>query len=342
MAKTAVLLMNIGSPDRPTIFSVWRYLTQFLNDKRVIDLPWIFRKILVNCIIIPFRVVNSTRLYRTLWTPQGFPLRYISEELQQKLQSKLGREYQVFLGMRYGHPSYKTALSEIKAKQFDQLILVPLFPHYAMSTTESALAAAQKEIEKLHLKTKIYTVTQFYNDPKFIENWAAHIQQYQPQNYDHIVFSYHGLPNSHLKKCHPKIDVKACNCAHEMPDYGAFCYRATTYETSRLLAKKLNLQTNDYTVAFQSRLSKNWMTPFTDQVLLEKIKEGKKKILVVAPSFVTDCLETSLEIGMEYKNLFLSQGGEQFQLVSSLNAQDSWVSTLKRLIQKSELNKIAQ
>jgi ferrochelatase len=333
--KTAVLLMNVGTPDEPTVKSVRRYLTEFLNDKRVIDLPWLLRKFLVNGIIIPFRVKNSTRLYRKLWTDKGSPLIFYTEELQEKLQKWLGDDYEVFTGMRYGNPGYKTALAQIKQKGFGQLVLVPLYPQHAMSTTETSLVAAQKEAKKLGIKAKIFEVPQFYDRPDFVEAFASLARKYDVAKFDHIVFSYHGLPNRQAEKCHPGIKVESCNCHLTFPEHGKFCYRATAYETSRLIASALQLSKADYSVAFQSRLSKNWLTPFTDTVLLEKLKEGKKNVLVLAPSFVTDCLETILEIGYEYKEIFLENGGENLQFVPSLNAEDAWVETLGKIVQES-------
>ena len=334
-AKTAVLLMNVGSPDKPTVPAVRKYLTEFLNDERVIDLPYLLRKFLVNVIIIPFRAKNSTKLYRQLWTKKGSPLIYISEELKEKLQEELGDNYEVFMGMRYGNPGYKAALADIKKKGFEKLILLPLFPQHAMSTTETSFVAAQKEIKKLGIKAEVSEIGQFYQDPKFIDAFAERISQYNLEDYDHIILSYHGLPNRHLEKCHPGIKVENCSCQNAMPEHGAMCYRATVYETSRLLAAKLNLRPEQYSVGFQSRLSKNWLTPFTDELLAEKLAEGKKKILIAAPSFVTDCLETIVEIEFEYAEDFMKEGGEKLQLVSSLNAEDSWVETLVNIIQES-------
>ncbi len=332
MGKIAVLLMNVGSPDEPTVSSVRKYLTAFLNDKRVIDLPWLLRKFLVNAIIIPFRVKKSTGLYQHLWTEKGSPLIYYSEELKQKLQVQLGDSFQVFVGMRYGNPGYKKALSEIKKKGFEKLILVPLFPQHAMSTTETAVVAAQKEIKKLGIKSEIIEVGQFYDHPKFIDAFVVQARKHDLSKFDHIVFSYHGLPNRQVEKCHPGIRVESCNCKSVLPNHGKFCYRATCYETSRLIASKLNLTGSDYSVGFQSRLSNNWLTPFTDAILRKKLSEGKKDILVFAPSFVTDCLETILEIGVEYGEEFKQNGGNKLQLVESLNVENTWVEVLAEIV----------
>lgn len=330
--KTAVLLMNVGSPDEPKVPAVRKYLTQFLNDKRVIDLPFLLRKFLVNVIIIPFRVKKSTGLYQQLWTEKGSPLIFYTEELKEKLQIRLGNYYDVFIGMRYGNPGYKNALSEIKKGDFKKLVLVPLYPQNAMSTTETSVVAAEKELKKQAIKAEVVTVEQFYDHPKFIDAFIQQAKKYDLKSFDHFVFSYHGLPNRHVEKCHPEIKVGDCNCHTTFPDHGKYCYRATCYETSRLIAKRLNLDAADYTVGFQSRLSNNWLTPFTDAVLEEKLKEGKRNILVFAPSFVTDCLETILEIGVEYGEEFEKKGGNKLQLVESLNAENQWVETLAEII----------
>lgn len=332
MGKTAVLLMNVGSPDEPKVPAVRRYLTQFLNDKRVIDLPWLLRKFLVNAIIIPFRVKKSTGLYRQLWTEKGSPLIYYTEELREKLQIQLGDSFAVFVGMRYGNPGYKAALSEIKKQGYKQLVLVPLYPQHAMSTTETSIVAAEEEIKKLGIRAEVFNVEQFYNHPKFLNAFVAQAKKHDFSRFDHIVFSYHGLPNRQVEKCHPGIKVGDCSCQNSFPEHGKFCYRATCYETSRLIAEKLLLKKSDYSVGFQSRLSNNWLTPFTDAVLQQKLEEGKKNILVLAPSFVTDCLETILEIGVEYGEEFEKNGGNKLQMVESLNAEEMWVEALADIV----------
>lgn len=338
--KTAILLMNVGSPDKPEVGSVRKYLTQFLNDKRVIDLPWLLRKFLVNAIIIPFRVKKSTGLYQQLWTKNGSPLIFFTEQLKEKLQKSLSRNYGVFVGMRYGNPSIKNALVEIKKAGYTKIVLLPLFPHFAMSTTETALIEAHKQIDRLQINAEVYRVEQFYDHPKFIAAFVKQAEKYDLEKYEHVVFSYHGLPNRQVEKCHPGIKVGDCQCNQELPEHGKFCYRATSFATSRIIADELGLAKNEYSTGFQSRLSKNWLVPFTDDLLKEKLKEGKTNILVLAPSFVTDCLETILEIGVEYKEDFIKTGGENLQLVDSLNAEDIWVETLKDLVYESIKQKV--
>jgi len=332
---TAILLMNVGSPNEPRIFKVWKYLTLFLNDKHVIDLPWLPRKILVNLIIIPFRVRHSTRLYQRLWAGRGSPLIFFSEEMSRKLGAKLGANFKVFVGMRYGNPGYKKAIEKIKKEGFQRLVVFPLFPQYAMSTTETALKAVEKEIEKQQMNIELHRVEQFYDHPGFIAAFAGQALKYNLKKYNHVVFSYHGLPNRQLEKKHPGIKVQDCNCAEFMPEYGSHCYRATCYATTRKLAKQLGLQKKEYSVAFQSRLSRNWMAPFTDDIILEKLKEGHKKILVLAPAFVTDCLETLVEIGEDYRQMFQNAGGETLQLVESLNAESSWIEAMENIVKET-------
>jgi len=326
--------MNVGSPDKPAPGPVWVYLTEFLNDKRVIDLPWLLRKFLVNLIIIPFRLMNSTHLYKLLWTERGSPLIYHSFEMKNKLQTLLGDHFEVFVAMRYRKPDYKKVIAKIKKAGYKRLILFPLYPQHAMSTTETTVVAVENELHRQHADLELKVVPQFYDNPQFIETFAEKGLAYDLDKFDHVVFSYHGLPDRHLKKVHPAVDIGKCTCDQEMPAHGKFCYRATCFATTRLLAEKLNLRSEDYTVAFQSRLDKNWMAPFTDEVILKKLKEGKKRILVFAPAFVTDCLETIIEIGDEYRELFLEKGGERLQLVDSLNSDDKWIRTMVSLIEE--------
>lgn len=331
--------MNVGSPDEPKIGSVWRYLTEFLNDKRVIDLPWLLRKFLVNFIIIPFRVKNSTRLYQMLWEEKGSPLIYYSFEMKEKLQARLGDKFKVFVAMRYQNPDYKKVIAQMKEEGFQRLVLFPLYPQYAMSTTETTVVAVKKELARQNATIDLSVVDQFYDHPQFIQAFAEQAKKYDLSKFDFVVFSYHGLPNRHLEKCHPGIKVDDCTCPGSMPEHGQRCYRATCYATTRLLASELGLNSGQYSVAFQSRLDKNWMEPFTDEVLLAKLEEGKKRILVFAPAFVTDCLETIIEIGDEYREIFIEKGGEDLQLVESLNAEPHWITAMESLVKGADIQK---
>jgi ferrochelatase len=335
--RKAVLLVNVGTPDAAEVKSVRRFLSAFLNDPYVIDLPWLLRKILVNLIIIPFRAKSSTQLYQQLWEKEGSPLLSNSMKLRDKLALKMGEEYHIFLAMRYGNPSLKKALIEIQKENFDELILIPLFPQYASSTTETVYQKVIQETKLFSTFPKIKFVDQFYREPEFIEAWWARAQSYDFNNYDQILFSYHGLPLSHIQKSHPEHDLKTCGCEHKMPEYGQHCYKAATYETTRLLVEKFKLKEGEYVHSFQSRLSKKWLRPFTDESLLQLAREGNKKVLIFAPAFVADCLETKVEIGAEYAELFKKAGGKQLDLVESLNDTEAWVQALGKIIERASL-----
>lgn len=331
--KTAVILINVGTPDEPKVTAVRRYLTEFLNDRRVIDIPLVLQKILVNLIIVPFRAPKSTKLYQRLWTEKGSPLLYFSESVQAGLQEKLGAKADVFMAMRYGNPSIGKALSAIQAGNYDRVIVFPQFPQYASSTNGTAIQAVIDGMRKWNTIPEVKVINQFYDHPAFLDAFADRIRSYQPEQFDHVVFSYHGLPNRHLEKNHPAESIKTCNCETALPEFGKFCYKATCYQTSRELASRLGLQPGQYSVSFQSRLSNNWMTPFTDKNLMERAQSGCKNILVVAPSFVADCLETTVEIGYEYKEMYEREGGEKLQMVESLNDSPAWIEAMDEILQ---------
>ncbi len=332
MNKTAVILSNTGTPDDTSVKAVRRYLKEFLGDKRVISIPWLMRKILVNGIIAPFRAPKSARLYKKVWTLEGSPLILFSESLKAKLQNSLGDNYHVLLGMRYGNPSLLNAMEEVKKKGYRKIIVLPLYPQYASSTTGSILDLVYGEIKSWNTIPSVSTLGQFYDDPGFLNCFADNIIKLNPAEYDHILFSYHGLPLSHLRAAHKGKDCSHFNCTREINHHNALCYHATCYATTRLLAEKINCKPDKYTVCFQSRFSKNWLSPFADEEVVNKAAQGKKKLLIVSPAFVTDCLETIIELGDEYKELFFENGGEQFNWVQSLNDKDNWVDVLTGLI----------
>ena len=330
--KKAVVLVNVGSPDQPKVKYVRKYLTEFLNDRRVIDLPLILQKFLVNFIIIPFRKRNSTRLYKRLWTDEGSPLIFIQQKVTNELNKILGDEYEVISAMRYGNPSFKKILNQLEKEKYSEIIIVPLYPQYASSTTGSVVQLSMKKIQHWEVIPKVSFIDQFYYSDVFINAFVERAQQYNLNDFDHFIFSYHGLPDRHIHKTHPSISIGKCNCTEKMPEHGTYCYKATCYETTRLLVKRLNIPPHKYTVSFQSRLSKNWLTPFTNEILVEKAKTGLKNIMVFCPAFVTDCLETIIEIDYEYKELFENNGGENLTMVESLNDLQIWIEGLKTLI----------
>lgn len=331
--KTAVLLLNVGTPDSPSVKDVRRYLFEFLNDPRVIDIPWLLRKILVNLIIVPFRAPKSAKLYKLLWNKNGSPLLFHGNTVKEKLQEELGENYTTFLAMRYGNPNIRDVMRVIKAGEFSKLIVVPMFPHYAASSSGTAIEAVMNHLKNWEVIPEVKFTGQFYNNPLFLNAFCERIESYHPEEYDHVVFSYHGLPISHITRIHPQHDCASCSCDKQFPAHGNFCYKATCYETTRLLASKLGLPEGQFSQSFQSRLSNNWLKPFTDKLLIKKGNDGVKRILVIAPAFVADCLETTVELGTDYKNQFIKAGGEQLEYVESLNDLPAWIQTLKSLVE---------
>ena len=336
MDRIAVILVNVGTPDSPSVSDVRKYLSLFLNDRRVIDLPWLLQKMLVNLIIVPFRASKSAKLYQELWTENGSPLMVYSESAAAKLQVRMGEEYRIFNTMRYGSPSLDNALQVIKYKNYKKIIILPLFPQYASATTGSVFQFILSKISSWNTFPALHFIDHFHNHPAFVGVFAKLAEKYQPtKNWDHVIFSFHGLPIQQLNKIHPDLDCRNCRCKTETIEEGRFCYQASCYETARLISSQMGLSKTSYSVTFQSRLTKNWMSPFTDEVLIQKAQAGIKKILILAPSFVADCLETKLEIGKEYQHLFRKHGGELLQLVDSLNDNDFWIEGLKEIIENN-------
>lgn len=334
--KIGVLLVNLGTPDSPSVGDVRKYLFQFLNDPRVIDLPWLGRFLLVNFIIVPFRAFGSSKIYKKLWTPEGSPLLLFGEDLKEKLQKQLdSNTYEVFFAMRYQNPSMEKVLEEMRLKNFDQIIILPLYPQYASSSTGSTIERAMKIISKWYVIPEVNFITQYYQDEKYIEAFVERGKEHDIESYDHVIFSYHGLPVRQVDKVYD--DGLPCadhNCETEINYANKFCYHATCYATTRELAKRLNIPEEKYTVGFQSRLDKNWLEPFSDKVVEDLAKKGAKRLLVFSPAFTADCLETTIEIGDEYLEIFEEHGGEHLQLVESLNTHPLWIESLKGMVEK--------
>ena len=338
--KTAILLINLGTPDSPSVKDVRKYLFEFLNDPRVIDIPTIARSILVNLIIVPFRAPKSTKIYKDLWVNNGLPdgksgspIQYYGKSVQEKLQKSLGDKFDVYLAMRYKNPSIYDVLSDIYKNNYEKIIVVPLFPQYASATTGSVIDKVMKRMSKWWVIPEIKFISQFYDNDGFINTIVERAKKYNIDEYDHMLFSYHGLPVRQVDKVYK--DGTLCeehNCETEINETNKYCYKATCYATTRLIAKKLNLPKEKYTVCFQSRLDKKWLEPFADKMIIEQAKNGAKKLLVFSPAFVADCLETLIEIGVEYQKLFEEYGGEKVQLVESLNDHPMWIETLKEIV----------
>jgi ferrochelatase len=324
--KKAVLLINLGTPKSPAKKDVRRYLTQFLNDPRVIDINPISRFFLVNGIIVPFRAGKSAKLYEKIWTKEGSPLLIHGINLQKKLQKELGENYVVELAMRYQEPSISAAIERLKKANISSITVLPLYPQYATSSTTSSIEETEKVLKKWPSAPQV----------KYIQNFFVEIaRQYNFNNYDHFLFSYHGLPERQITKASAEFSDGSCkigSCCDVITDKNRLCYRANCYETTRQLVKNLNIPEGKYTSAFQSRLDDKWLKPYSDKVIEELAKKGVKNILVFSPAFVADCLETIYEIGTEYDEIFKEHGGESVTLVRSLNDSDVWVKALKNMI----------
>ena len=336
MSKTCVLLINLGTPDSPSVKDVRKYLFEFLNDPRVIDINPIGRFFLVNFIIVPFRAPKSAKIYKELWTDKGSPIMIYGESVKAKLQKELGDDFEVELAMRYQNPGLDEVCARMEKRGYEKIIILPLFPQYASASTGSAIEKAMKLISKWWVIPEIKIISQFYDDENYLNCVIEQSKKYNLNDYDHILFSYHGLPERQVDKVYS--DGKPCKdhkCEDEINEDNRYCYKATCFATTRSLAEKLNLSKDRYTVCFQSRLDKDWLEPFSDKVVEEWAMKGAKKLLVFSPAFVADCLETTVEIGIEYQKIFKDNGGEKVQLVESLNDHPMWIDTLKKMVLKN-------
>ena len=330
--KKALLLVNLGTPDNPTYLSVFKYLRQFLMDGRVININPFLRFLLVNLIICPTRSFSSTKVYKEVWDKNtGSPLLHNTTKLSEKLGNKL-EDYDVYYAMRYQNPSIESVINNILETNPDEIVVLPLFPHYASATTGSVYQEMSRIVSKKWVVPNIRFINQFYDNEKFIDAWVDKASKFNLNSYDKVIFSYHGIPNSHVDNVYPDSLCSDHNCESEVTDENKFCYKATTYETTKILASRLNLSSDKYQVTFQSRLTNKWLTPFTDEVLESLPKNGNKNVLVFSPAFTADCLETIIEIGDEYKELFLEAGGEKLDYVESLNYSDLWADAIIDII----------
>lgn len=330
MNKKGVLLVNLGSPDSPTKKDVKKYLDEFLMDKRVIDIPYLSRLLLVKGIILRTRPEKSAAAYQKVWWDEGSPLIVLSKRLKDKIAPKT--DIPIALAMRYGNPSIYFGLSELVKQGVTEVLILPLYPQFAMATTETILVKAEEIRKKYFSKISIVDFPAFYNKPEYIKVLGDSLNEgLNGFNYDHLIFSYHGVPERHILKSditqsHCKIDGQCCqseSASHK------FCYRHQCYETTRLTAEYLQLKQNSYTTTFQSRLGKDpWIQPYTDDTIENYAKNGIKKLAIITPAFVSDCLETIEEIGMEAKESFLEHGGESFHRIDCLNDNDAWANVI--------------
>lgn len=301
-------------------------------DGRVIDSPYLLRALLVKGIIVPFRAPKSAEAYRSIWTDEGSPLIVLTKQLQEAVQYQITEP--VAIAMRYGNPSPKQAYEQLLKEHPDveEVVLLPLYPHYAMSSYETAVEYAKEQHQKGNYPFKLSIIQPFYDDADYIDALAQSIQPYTEQVYDHILFSYHGVPQRHIRKsdttgCHC---LQVNNCCETASPAHATCYRHQLVVTTRLVAEKLGIPKEKYSISFQSRLGKGWLEPFTDKRLEEMPGEGIKKLLVACPAFISDCLETIEEIGVEGKETFMHAGGESFTLIPCLNTHPAWVRTIEK------------
>ncbi len=328
------LLVNLGSPDSTSVKDVKNYLDEFLMDKRVIDTPYLVRAFVVKGIILNTRPKKSAEAYKKIWWPEGSPLIVLSERLHKKVQQN--SNIPVELAMRYGNPSIKRGIQKLADQGVTEIFLIPLYPQFAMATTETIVVLANKIVKKQFPHIKITDLPAFYNNTSYIKALSNSIQKHlEVEKPDHLLFSYHGVPERHIKKSditksHCKIDGSCCNTpspAHE------FCYRHQCYQTTKNVAEFLNLKEGTYSTSFQSRLGKDpWLQPYTDKTIDEFAKNGVKNLAVVTPAFVSDCLETLEEIGMEAKESFEENGGTHFSTIPCLNDDAAWVNTVTNWI----------
>lgn len=329
--KTGILLINLGTPDDCHPRAVRRYLTQFLNDPRVIDIHPLLRRLLVNLIIIPLRYKKSAAAYQKIWQAEGSPLLIHGRALQKSLTDALGDHYRVSLGMRYGNPTIISAIQELE--DCTEIIVIPLFPQYSSAATGSALEVAMRALSRQWNVPNIYLVKDFYKNNGFIEAYAEIIKTHlADKKIDLLLMSYHGLPERHI---HKSLCFATCDRQQTCPSINkdsAFCYRGQCFETSRLIAEQLQLSPSQYRVVFQSRLGKTpWIKPYTDLVLPELMQQGIKNIAVVCPSFVADCLETLEEVNIRLRKQWQDLGGNEFHFIPCINQHPAWVNTLAQM-----------
>jgi ferrochelatase len=328
--------MNLGSPDSTDVKDVKRYLDEFLMDERVIDKPWLLRALLVKGIIVPFRAPKSAEAYKSIWTEKGSPLIVISKQLRDALQKEI--EEPVAIAMRYGNPSPQAAFDKLLLHNPDleEVIAVPMYPHYAMSSYETAVEYAKEQHRWGGYKFRLTTIKPYYNDEDYINALCESIKPHLQGAYDQVLFSYHGIPERHIYKGDSTGHhcLKVANCCEVPSEAHKYCYRHQCWTTTKLVTERLQIPKEKWGFSFQSRLGKDpWLQPYTAIRLEQLPKEGVKKILVVCPAFVSDCLETLEEVAVEGKEIFLHAGGESFEMIPCLNVHPLWVKAIARWIE---------
>lgn len=331
--KQGVLLLNLGSPDSTDVGDVRRYLREFLTDPRVLDSPAPIRHTVVNLAILPTRPKESAHAYKEIWTDEGSPLIVITEKVATLLRERV--DVPVAVGMRYQNPSTRSALEKLSSEGVQDLFIIPLYPHYAMSSYETAVAKVKDEARALGLDMALTFQPPFFDDPGYIEAMVEVAKPYLEEDYDKILFSYHGIPERHLRKS----DASGCHClqsedcCQKASPAHATCYRRQVHATTWAFTEKAGIAPDKWELTFQSRLGRDpWLMPYTDKALERFPGEGVKKLVVISPAFVSDCLETLEELGMRGKEDFLAAGGEEYRLIPCLNDHPRWIDTLEKFV----------
>ncbi len=335
MAKKGIVLMNLGSPESTSVKDVKKYLTEFLMDARVIDKPWLARTLLVRGIIVPFRAPKSAKAYESIWWKEGSPLIVLTKQLQEAVQQEVDEPVEI--AMRYGNPTPKDCYDKLLRENPDleEVVLFPLYPHYAMSSYETAVEYMKEVHEKHKYSFKLSVIPPYYRDAEYIYSLTESIRPFTEKAFDKLLFSYHGVPERHILKgdVTGQHCLKVNDCCHVTSAAHDQCYRHQTFITTELVTEKLQLPKEKVEQSFQSRLGRDpWLTPYTAKRLEELPGEGIKKLLVVCPAFVSDCLETLEEIAEEGKHIFLQAGGEEFTMIPCLNVHPLWIRSIVKLI----------
>jgi len=337
MSQKGVLLVNLGSPDSASVPDVRKYLREFLMDRRVLDTPWPVRWWVVNCAILPKRPVESAAAYQKVWTPEGSPLVVTSRHVQRELQRRVGDDIPVELAMRYQTPGIEAALVNLRSKAVQDLLVFPLFPHYAMSSFETAAVRVQELAARMAPEIRLKIAAPFYRDPDYITSLVASASDYLKSDFDHLLFSFHGLPERHLRKSDPTglHCLQSPNCCETPSSAHDTCYRAQCFATVRAFVDQANIPSQKISVSFQSRLGRDpWLKPYTECEFQRLPQCGVKRLLVMCPAFVADCLETLEEIAMRGRESFIESGGENFTLIPCLNEHPIWLDALEKMVRR--------
>jgi len=331
MKAKGVILVNLGSPDSTKISDVRRYLREFLMDPRVLDAPWPIRFFVVHGLILPFRPKQSAEAYASIWEPLGSPLILTSRQVQAQLQQRVNLP--VELGMRYRLPSIHHALQNLTRQGVEECLLIPLFPHFAMSSYETAVERVRELAREIHPSLQLVVQPPYFEAPDYVSALAKVAEDYLRRPYDHLLFSFHGVPERHLRKSDPTKNhcLQSPNCCDQTGPARATCYRAQCFATVKAFTQLTGV--TRYSVAFQSRLGRDpWLKPYTDHELTRLAQNGIKRLLVMCPAFVADCLETLEEIGMRGRETFLHAGGQEYHMIPCLNQHPAWIDTLCRMV----------